>query len=148
MALASNAIDRTWKRGLRRLLVVRDMGVDLLVGDRRHATTVQKLSIEAIAKRAKVSKATIYRWWPSKGAVVLDGEALGAALDHKGLLRARKAGQIVEDRDGAFRGLRRRVDGEAHLAFAGGRVMLVKRDGPTKTRVLAQVIQVRHDPSP
>lgn len=30
------------------------------------------VSIEAIAKRAGVSKATIYRWWPSKGAVVLD----------------------------------------------------------------------------
>ena len=46
--------------------------MELLVGDRRHATTVQKLSIEAIAKRAKVSKATIYRWWPSKAAVVID----------------------------------------------------------------------------
>ncbi len=31
-----------------------------------------KLSIEGIARRAKVSKATIYRWWPSKAAVVLE----------------------------------------------------------------------------
>ncbi|GAA1761147.1 TetR/AcrR family transcriptional regulator [Nonomuraea bangladeshensis] len=31
-----------------------------------------KLSIEAIAARACVGKQTIYRWWPSKGAVVLD----------------------------------------------------------------------------
>ncbi|WP_378732799.1 TetR/AcrR family transcriptional regulator [Nocardia brasiliensis] len=31
-----------------------------------------KLSIEAIAARAGVGKQTIYRWWPSKGAVVFD----------------------------------------------------------------------------
>jgi AcrR family transcriptional regulator len=34
--------------------------------------TVQELSIEAIAKRAGVGKTTIYRWWPSKSAIVID----------------------------------------------------------------------------
>jgi AcrR family transcriptional regulator len=36
------------------------------------------LTIEGVAARAGVGKATVYRWWPSKGALVI--EALSAAL--------------------------------------------------------------------
>ncbi|GHH41653.1 TetR/AcrR family transcriptional regulator [Streptomyces candidus] len=37
------------------------------------------VTMEAIAARAGVSKKTIYRWWPSKGAVLL--EAVGQKVD-------------------------------------------------------------------
>ncbi|MEL6381333.1 MAG: TetR/AcrR family transcriptional regulator [Cyanobacteria bacterium J06626_18] len=35
-------------------------------------TSVRKISIEAIARAAGVGKTTIYRWWPSKAAVIVD----------------------------------------------------------------------------
>jgi AcrR family transcriptional regulator len=34
---------------------------------------INAASMEAIAERAGVGKATIYKWWPSRGAVALDG---------------------------------------------------------------------------
>lgn len=42
-----------------------------------------KVTIEAIAAQAKVGKPTIYRWWPSKGAVALDSldEKIGTGTD-------------------------------------------------------------------
>lgn len=35
-------------------------------------TSLQQITIEAIAREAGVGKATIYRWWPSKVSVVID----------------------------------------------------------------------------
>jgi AcrR family transcriptional regulator len=53
----------------------------------------ERVSIEAIAKRAGVGKQTIYRWWPSKGAVALEAlnDSLAAVVDFP------DSGDIVED---------------------------------------------------
>jgi AcrR family transcriptional regulator len=49
-----------------RLLILRT-ALDLL-----KKATLQSITIEAIAKAAGVSKATIYRWWTSKASIVID----------------------------------------------------------------------------
>ena len=43
----------------------------------------ENVSIEAIARRAGCGKQTIYRWWPSKGAVVLEAldDSLSSVVD-------------------------------------------------------------------
>lgn len=54
-------------------------------------TSYAALTIDAIAERARASKATIYRWWPSKGAVVADalGDSIAqAVVEPTGDLRA------------------------------------------------------------
>ena len=51
------------------------------------------VTIEGIAERAGVSKATIYKWWPGKAAVVLDGYFAATEL----LLPVPDTGSVKED---------------------------------------------------
>ena len=61
---------------------------DLLLENGFGAVTVEK-----IAERAKVSKATIYKWWPNKAAVVMDG-FLSAAMSR---LPVPDTGSVIND---------------------------------------------------
>lgn len=54
-----------------------------------------RASVEAIARRAGVGKQTIYRWWPSKGAVLL--EALVGRIAAVVELPFPDTGDIIED---------------------------------------------------
>ena len=53
----------------------------------------QRLTIEGIAARSGVSKKTIYRWWPSKGAVLLEAviERAASTANHP------DTGDLVDD---------------------------------------------------
>ncbi|MEU6232666.1 TetR/AcrR family transcriptional regulator [Kitasatospora sp. NPDC047058] len=55
-----------------------------------------KLTIEKIAARAGVGKQTIYRWWPSKGAVVFDA-FLAASEDTGGGLALPETDDLAAD---------------------------------------------------
>ncbi|HEY1176846.1 MAG TPA: TetR/AcrR family transcriptional regulator [Phytomonospora sp.] len=61
-----------------------------------------KLTIEAIAARAGVGKQTIYRWWPSKGAVVFD--ALLSRMGDDGDLSLPDSGDLATDLREMLRG--------------------------------------------
>jgi AcrR family transcriptional regulator len=54
-------------------------------------TAFAQVTVEAIAEQAGVSKATVYRWWPNKSAVVIEAfrEAFApeVPLRHSGTLR-------------------------------------------------------------
>ncbi len=50
------------------------------------------LTIEGVAARARVGKATVYRWWPTKGALVV--EAIGAGLSTPSLI---ETGDLRQD---------------------------------------------------
>lgn len=43
------------------------------VGDLLLAEGISELTFERVARLAGVSKTTLYKWWPSKGALALDG---------------------------------------------------------------------------
>ncbi|MDD7795359.1 TetR/AcrR family transcriptional regulator [Clostridium sp. 'White wine YQ'] len=51
------------------------------------------VTVEKIAERAKVSKATIYKWWPNKAAVVMDGFLNATNVE----LPIPDTGSIIED---------------------------------------------------
>ncbi|TDB94153.1 TetR/AcrR family transcriptional regulator [Actinomadura sp. 7K534] len=85
--MATNAPD-PGRRSERSRLAILDASI-ALIGELGY----DNVSIEAIARRAGVGKQTIYRWWPSKGAVVL--EAATHSLDP--VVAFPDTGEIVAD---------------------------------------------------
>ncbi|MEW2360293.1 TetR/AcrR family transcriptional regulator [Spirillospora sp. NPDC029432] len=101
--------------------------------DATYALTVQRgyaaVTIEAIAAAAGVGKPTIYRWWPSKGALALEviNDRSGGVLDFPdtGDITADLTGQATElvalldsDFGALYRGVIAEAQGDAALAAA------------------------------
>jgi AcrR family transcriptional regulator len=95
-------------------------------------------SVEAIAKRAGVGKQTIYRWWPSKGAMVLEAlnERAGPSLDFP------DTGDVIAD-------LRTQLSGVAGFLadprFAGfaGLVGAAQSDPALSRALIEEIIEPR-----
>jgi AcrR family transcriptional regulator len=99
--------------------------MDLLSDTPPGPVSVQKLTIEAIAKRAGVGKMTIYRWWPNKAAVIID-----SFVDNH------VAQTPIDDSGPAIEALRRHLASLARIY-----------DGP-EGRLVAQVIaECQYDPA-
>lgn len=62
-------------------------------------TTVEKLSIESIAKKAGVGKTTIYRWWPNKASVAMDAVFSQPGFQHSAPNAPTSAEGIFEQLD-------------------------------------------------
>ena len=75
-----NARETTFKKGRPRSEKSRNAILKATNALLNHMS-VQELSIEAIAKRAKVGKTTIYRWWPNKTAIVMDALSSQPGID-------------------------------------------------------------------
>ena len=95
---------------------VLDAAADLLAGPDAAA-----ISVDAIARAAGVSKHTIYRWWPSKGAVLLE-----AMVE-----RARREAAVPDTGD-------LRTDLEAFLAAT---FSAVERSGPLLRTTMAEALR-------
>ncbi|MFG3614708.1 TetR/AcrR family transcriptional regulator [Nocardia sp. NPDC047654] len=112
-----------------------------------------KLSIEAIAARAGVGKQTIYRWWPSKGAVVFDamlesdsgpmGLALSDTGDIAADLRPLLRGSVVALTDPGFESFLRamyiEIQQDAELAAAYRDRLLLPQRAAVADRLAAAV---------
>ena len=76
-------------------------------------TTFAQVTAEAITERAGVSKATVYRWWPNKAAIVIEAFREAFAPD----LPLRHAGSLREDLTQQLRNFARLLSGR------GGRML-------------------------
>ena len=92
---------------------------------------IADLTFERVARLSGVSKTTLYKWWPSKGALALDGTPAGRVVTEL-------IGQAQTDEDlaTAFRSLysseRRRLAGE--------RLLRAKEQGQIRDDVDVQIL--------
>jgi AcrR family transcriptional regulator len=74
---------------------------------------LSRFTIESVAARSGVARTTIYRWWPSKGALAMEGFLEATAAE----LAVPPSGSVVADMQASLRSFARLLRGRA------GRIM-------------------------
>jgi AcrR family transcriptional regulator len=100
------------------------------------------VSVDALAESAGVSKATIYRWWPTKEAVALD--ALAAAWAGPGL-DAPDTGTLRGDLLALLRPWLRRVKARPYARVLGAFIAKAHSDPAFAAEYLARVVTPRRE---
>ena len=106
-----------------------------------------KVTIEAIAARAGVGKQTIYRWWPSKGAVFLDvfntEVAIARDVPNTGDIAADLRAQMIAivklfntDFGRFYAGLIAEAQGDPDLGKALAETIAVRAEEPRQQRIV------------
>ncbi len=101
------------------------------VGTLLKETSARDLTMEAVAKRAGVGKPTLYKWWPSKSALIL-------AMFHERMARDSEPAIVAGS---AEENIRRKVRGIVR-AFSGpfGRVLAdLIAEGQSEPTLLAEL---------
>jgi AcrR family transcriptional regulator len=98
-----------------------------------------KATMEGIAKRAGVGKQTIYRWWPSKAAVVQEAlnEQAGTATDFP------YTGDVIADLRSQMRNVARLFTSDEFSPYGRGLIAAAQTDDALAESVLETMIRPR-----
>ncbi len=102
----------------------------------------ERMTMEGIAKRAGVGKQTIYRWWPSKAAVLQEAinEQVGSATDFP------DTGDIMADLGTQMRGVASLFVDERVKPYFQGLIAAAQSDPKVSESFLANIIYPRVQP--
>ena len=98
-----------------------------------------RTTMEGIARRAGVGKQTIYRWWPSKAAVVQEAlnERIGAQTDFP------DSGDIVADLRTQMTAVAKVLASQEFTPYARGLIAAGQNDPDVSRSVLDNIIEPR-----
>src|SRR5450631_3201229 len=101
------------------------------------------MSMDDLAKRAGVSKATIYRWWASKELLALD--ALATEWETAGPTARRETGSLRGDLLAQFRPWMRKLHDKPYGRVIAGLVAQAQTDPQFATLYREHFVQPRRD---
>jgi AcrR family transcriptional regulator len=97
------------------------------------------VTIEGIARRAGVGKQTIYRWWPSKAAVLLEGinDVAGGATDFP------STGDVVADLTTQMTGAASLLASDLFAPYTKGLIPAAQNDSAIAESLLEDIVRPR-----